>query len=70
MVQSVSAFMVYHASVGDKLLLDHFNFGESSPSNLINQGQRNACGWLNDLIRMFSHEGDWVFDINSSQVTL
>jgi hypothetical protein len=37
MVQSVSAFMVYHASVGDKLLLDHFNFGESSPSNLINQ---------------------------------
>jgi hypothetical protein len=69
MVQSVSAFMVYHASVGDKLLLDHFNFGESCPSNLINQGQRNACGWLNDLIRMFSHEGDWVFDINSSQGT-
>jgi hypothetical protein len=39
MVESVSAFMVYHASVGDKLLLDHFNFGESCPSNFL-------CKWL------------------------
>ncbi|CAB4042784.1 Hypothetical predicted protein, partial [Paramuricea clavata] len=60
MVQSVSGFMVYHASVGDRLLPDHLNFGDSCPSNLLNLGQRSECDWLKDLIGMFSHEGNAV----------
>ena len=67
MVKATEGFVVYHAAIGQRALPDHFNFG-SDVSNfmVLNAKEKDPQLWSR-LIKLFSHPGDWVLDINIPQ---
>jgi hypothetical protein len=67
MISCVEAFLVHHAAVGDKVLPDHLNFGDESISNFIGDDIANEKQIHQKLIELFSHEHDWILDVNSSK---
>ena len=70
LVEAVSrAFVVYHAAVSDRLLPDHVNYtSDNRPSNLFNQDTADPnYSLLNEVIKLYSRESDWILDINSAE---
>ena len=62
--------MVYHAAVGDRLLADHVNYtNQSRPSNLfkLNDTADPNYSLLEEIIRLYSREGDWILEVNSAK---
>ena len=69
MKDSVSAFLVFHAAVGQRTLPEHFNFDASVGIDnfLLVEGEtlrESSEKLMEKLVGMFSHPGDWVLDIN------
>ena len=69
MLENVSAFRVYHASVAQRVLQEHFNIKEGMVfENLIQveeeESEIKAC---NKLVEMFNRPGEWVLDANLPQ---
>ena len=63
MVSSLQAFLVYHAAVGHKILPEHFNWHPSSSKEdfFVAEDKQDA---QMQLVKLFSHDGDWVLDMN------
>ena len=61
MNQTVRAFMLYHAAVGQKALADHFNWS-SCPSR-DNFVEAKSVQSLHSFQR-FSHLSDWILDVS------
>ena len=71
MIDSVGAFLVYHAALGRKVLPEHFNFQEGNVSNLVSMGgTRDRKHVFEKLTQLFSNQDKWILDINSIQGTV
>ena len=62
--------MVYHAAVGDRYLADHVNYiNQNRPSNLfkLNDTADPSYFLLEEMIRLYSRERDWILEVNSAK---
>ena len=69
MLENVSAFLVYHASVAQCVLPEHFNIKQGMVfENLIQvEEEESEIKTCNKLVEMFSRPGEWVLDANLPQ---
>lgn len=69
MLETVSAFLVYHASVAQRVLPEHFNIKQGMVfENLIQvEEEESEIKTCNKLVEMFSRPGEWVLDANLPQ---
>ena len=64
MADIVRGFLVYHAALREQITLEHYNLpnGKSVP-NLISADGKDLA---KNLVELFSHNEDWVLDMNST----
>ena len=69
MLENVSAFLVYHASVAQRVLPEHFNIKQGMVfENLIQvEEEESEIKTCNKLVEMFNRPGEWVLDANLPQ---